>query len=76
MAKQSEFIHQRQLRKKDFAQLSRAILNGIATQAQVQMVNAPETDRETAEAAYQQARKLMKKTMEETAKRLNLPPIK
>lgn len=57
MARQDEFIHMRPLTKKALAQLSRAIFEGIVTQAQVQMVDEPDADRETAEAAYQQARK-------------------
>jgi hypothetical protein len=56
MKKQETFIQARSLTKKDLLRLYRAIMRGVATQAQNDLVSAPDIDRQMADEAYKQAR--------------------
>lgn len=71
MTQHQEFIRQRPLAQKDLERLYRAILESVATQAQIALVTAPDVDHGAAYKAYRKARQ---KWMKRMAKQFNIPP--
>ena len=72
MTQHQEFIRQRPLTQKDLERLYRAIIEGVATQAQIGMATAPDIDNEAAGKAYRKARK---RWLKRVVKEFNLPRL-